>query len=227
MEQELRTQLSAGPTTMLIAGMDEVGRGALAGPVTVGVAAVEVGPETLPLEGLRDSKALSPTRRAELEPRIVDWCDGVTAEHASAAEIDEYGISAALALAARRSWTQLVGQLGRTPDILLLDGRDNWLRRAPQQLIAEMPELPQQIHLRVKADVQCATVASAAIFAKVVRDRLMVTLDEELPAFGWKKNKGYGAAVHRDALIAFGPTSYHRRSWNLTGGHDPNQGALL
>lgn len=226
-ERELRTQMDVGDAPVLIAGMDEVGRGALAGPVTVGVAAVQVGPETLALEGLRDSKALSSTRRAGLQPKIVDWCDGVAAGNASPSEIDEFGISAALALAARRSWTQLVEHLGRIPDILLLDGRDNWLQRAPERLIARMPDLPQHIHLRVKADAQCATVAAAAIFAKVTRDELMIALDEEHPAFGWKKNKGYGAAVHRDALIALGPTSYHRQSWNLTGGHDPNQGALL
>lgn len=226
-EKEILAGLPAASTPILIAGMDEVGRGALAGPVTVGVAVVAVGSGTEALEGLRDSKALSAARRENLEPKIVDWCDGVVADHASAEEIDEFGISSALALAARRSWTRLVEHLGRVPDVLLLDGRDNWLSRAPGHLVEGMPPLPARIHLQVKADAQCATVAAAAIYAKVARDRLMVALDEEYPAFGWKKNKGYGAAAHRDALLTLGPTSYHRRSWNLTGGHDPNQGALL
>lgn len=226
-EKEILAGFAGGVGPLVIAGMDEVGRGALAGPVTVGVAAVTVSLDTKAMGGLRDSKALSATRREGLEPKIVEWCDAVAADHASAEEIDEYGISAGLALAARRSWTQLVNSLGRVPDVLLLDGRDNWLSRAPHQLVQDMPALPQHIHLQIKADAQCASVAAAAIFAKVARDRLMAELDEQHPEFGWKKNKGYGAAVHRDALLTYGPTSYHRRSWNLTGGHNPNQGALL
>lgn len=205
-------QLAASSQSTVIAGMDEVGRGALAGPVAVGVAAVDVA-TSQPLAGLKDSKKLSALQRERLMLEIPSWA--VTAVGmASAPEIDEYGITAALGLAGRRAWNQLLVATEK-PAGLILDGNTQWLKDAPNSAVQELAPLETQILLKTKADATCATVSAAAIVAKVTRDALMVQLAELHPEYGWASNKGYGSAAHRMALTESGVTEHHRKSWNL------------
>lgn len=212
--EEFRARTGAAGAQLLVAGMDEVGRGALAGPVSVGVVVVRI-PDADPHPAVRDSKALSPTRRTALVPEILAWGAAAAVGHAEPGEIDRYGITSALALAGRRAWHRVARDLGRIPDVLLLDGRDNWLPKAPAPLCADLLPGPGAVHLRVKADATCASVAAASVLAKVERDGLMAGLAEAFPAYGWEGNKGYGAAAHREAIRAQGPSPYHRMSWNL------------
>jgi ribonuclease HII len=208
-------QLSGGTAAgALVAGMDEVGRGALAGPVSVGVVVVRL-PDAGPIPEVRDSKVLSSARREALVPQVLAWGAAAAVGHAGPAEIDRYGISAALALAGRRAWHRVVQDLGTAPEVLLLDGRDDFLPRAPLEACDALSAGPGRVHLRVKADATCATVAAASILAKVERDGLMTRLAEQHPAYGWEGNKGYGAASHRKALVELGPSPHHRLSWRL------------
>lgn len=196
----------------VIAGMDEVGRGALAGPVAVGVAAVDVA-MSQPLPGLRDSKKLSARQRERLMEAIPAWASTAVGM-ASADEIDAFGISAALGLAGHRAWDQLVSH-SPSPAGLVLDGNTQWLQHAPADLAESLAPLDAQIVLQTKADATCATVSAAAITAKVARDAFMVELAKLYPDYGWDSNKGYGSAAHRAALTERGVTDYHRKSWNL------------
>lgn len=206
----------AGEGTALVAGMDEVGRGAMAGPVVVGAVAVPVPAADQP-PPVRDSKALTDRRRRLLVPQIRDWAAAVGLGEASPAEIDEHGLSTALALAGRRAWAALCRAVEDEPVALILDGRDDWLSRgagspAVQAVGGPVPPRPQMV---VKAEDQAATVAGASIVAKVYRDDLMIALHEEFPAYGWAGNKGYGSAGHREALERYGAVDHHRRSWAL------------
>lgn len=196
----------------LIAGMDEVGRGALAGPVAVGVAAVDTA-ITQPLEGLRDSKKLTVLQRERMALAIPSWA-ATAVGLASADEIDTYGLSAALGLAGRRAWHQLVSTIGM-PQGLVLDGNTMWLNAAPHDLVRALEPVDTHVMLQTKADASCCTVSAAAITAKVARDALMVELADQFPDYGWASNKGYGSVAHRAALNTLGVTEYHRKSWNL------------
>jgi ribonuclease HII len=193
---------AAGST--LIIGIDEVGRGAMAGPVMVGVCALVPGISEFPA-GLRDSKLVSEKKRTSLAPLVREWAPTAVGQ-ASAEEIDELGITACLGLAAKRALADLyeagvpVGQA-----TVLLDGAHDWLNQA---LSSKLP-----VVTRVKADQDCAVVSAASIVAKVTRDELMVQLDAEHPQFGWASNKGYGAAVHMEAIKTLGTTVYHRITW--------------
>lgn len=198
----------------LVAGMDEVGRGALAGPVTVGVAVIRI-PDDGPQPPVRDSKALSATRRITMVSQIHEWTAAGAVGHASASEIDRHGLSSALGLAGRRAWHSAVTQLDGQIPALLLDGRDNWLSRTPPELCAGLSPVPEAVHLQVKADALCASVAAASILAKVERDAIMVELDHDFPSYGWAGNKGYGSVLHRTALVEQGISEQHRRSWRL------------
>lgn len=215
-----RAEMATEGGALLVAGMDEVGRGALAGPVSVGVVVVKL-PDDGPHPAVRDSKALSAKRRTALVPEILSWGAASAVGHAEPAEIDRYGITAALALAGRRAWHRVAADLGRIPDLLLLDGRDNWLPKAPAALCGALSPGPGAVHLQVKADATCASVAAASILAKVERDGLMSGLAEAFPAYGWEGNKGYGASAHRLAIVDQGPSPYHRMSWNLGLGRPP------
>lgn len=203
-----------------LAGVDEVGRGALAGPVSVGIAVVDLLAQK-PLAGVRDSKLLSPAERERLEPLVRKWSVASAVGHASAAEIDALGIIAALRLAGTRAWLEVLAT-GITPDVVLLDGSHNWLSPAGQpSLFDEAPSGPgcdAPVHTRVKADMQCLSVAAASVIAKVERDQQMRQLHAEFPDFGWDINKGYATSLHRDVLRTAGPTPYHRVSWRLLGG---------
>lgn len=203
-----------------LAGVDEVGRGALAGPVSVGIAVVDLHTQK-PLAGVRDSKLLSAAERERLEPLVRGWSVASAVGHASASEIDEIGIIAALRLAGTRAWQDIL-TAGIIPDVVLLDGSHNWLSPAEQLSLFEEPAVDfacaAPVHTKVKADMQCLSVAAASVIAKVERDQQMRGLHLEYPDFGWDINKGYATAFHRDVLRAAGPTPYHRVSWNLLRG---------
>jgi len=201
---EVETALHLAGARYVI-GLDEVGRGAIAGPVGVGAALVDAGIGAHPA-GLRDSKLLSEKRREALAPLAADWVRFSAVGLASADEVDEHGIIAALGLAGKRALTQLhsAGALIRD-SVILLDGSHDWLS----------PTLasPLQVQTRVKADRDCASVAAASVLAKVHRDRLMIEADSLHPGYGWAGNKGYGSAAHFAAIAELGPTSLHRHTW--------------
>ena len=203
-----------------LAGVDEVGRGALAGPVSVGIAVVDLERQK-PLAGVRDSKLLTAAERERLEPLVRTWSVASAVGHSSAQEIDAIGIIAALRLAGTRAWLDILA-LGVTPELVLLDGSHNWLSPAEQLTLFEEPAADAAcdapVHTKIKADMQCLSVAAASVIAKVERDQKMRDLHLEYPAFGWDVNKGYATALHRDVLRAAGPTPYHRVSWRLLGG---------
>jgi len=210
---EERALLATGATR--VGGVDEVGRGALAGPVTVGVVVVDAS-VTGALAGVRDSKDLSPRARAALVPAIGAWAVTSAVGHASPAEIDAFGMTAALRLAGHRALARLDGP---APEAVLLDGRHDWLTVPDQEdlLGGGHPDLGAvgRVVTRVKADQRCAAVAAASVLAKVTRDALMVGWDEAHPGYGWARNKGYASAEHQDAIRRLGPSPLHRRSWNL------------
>ncbi len=221
-----RALLRAGHS--LVAGMDEVGRGALAGPVTVGVVVVHAETRSAPV-GLRDSKLLAPAVRARLAPKVRRWAPGWAVGHAEAIEVDAYGVIAALRLAGTRALVQL----NVLPDVIVLDGNHDWLTPPPPALIeltdltgrAEAP-LPSlngllpKVQTMIKADLRCTAVAAASVLAKTTRDAIMVDLARANPQFdryAWAENKGYSAPDHMAALIEQGPTPHHRRTWRLPG----------
>lgn len=199
----------------VLVGMDEVGRGALAGPVSVGAVAIDQSCRTAP-QGVRDSKLLAPHARERLVPRIERWCLAHGVGHASPAEIDQIGIMAALRLAGERA----LAQLGLEPDLVLLDGNHDWLTDPAREgllgLMGTGP-VPPPVRTMIKADLRCSSVAAASVLAKVARDALMVELAPGHAAYGWDQNKGYAAPEHLDALRALGPSDHHRRSWRITG----------
>lgn len=197
----------------LVAGIDEVGRGALAGPVAVGVTIV--GAATLdPPEGLADSKLLTPMRREELAPLIGRWCVRGAVGWASATEIDEHGIVPALRLAAERALVEVVAVVGMI-DAVILDGSHDWLTRARRVEAGQGAPVTGRVVVRARADQTCASVSAASVIAKVARDAVMRTLHCDHPQFGWESNKGYGAALHRAAIAESGPSPHHRRSFRL------------
>lgn len=191
----------------VVAGIDEVGRGALAGPVSVGVVAVTVC-EVWP-EGLADSKELTRLQREALCPTLAEFGIARAVGHAAASEIDDIGIIAALRLAALRALA-VVGPV----DAVLLDGKHDWLTVEPSLFDPE-PQRTPPVTMVIKGDTLCASIAAASVLAKVERDGLMRDAHAEHPDFGWEGNKGYGAAAHLDAIRRLGPTVLHRRSWSL------------
>ena len=195
--------LSAGATCVI--GIDEVGRGALAGPVGVGVAVVTAASGPMPA-GLRDSKMLSEKRRELLAPLAAAWVAHSAVGLASAAEVDEIGIIAALGLAGKRALTELhAAGVDITGAVVLLDGNDDWLGKALSS--------PLNVVTRVKADQDCGSVAAASVIAKVHRDHLMIAADARYPGYGWVGNKGYGSGAHMSAIAELGPTDLHRKTW--------------
>ncbi len=197
----------------VVVGIDEVGRGALAGPLMVGaVVLARIG--DLP-EGLADSKVLTPKKRSALAPRIYAWADDVAIGEVSSAEIDEWGLRLALAVATERA----LDGLQILPTLALIDGSLNLLQ-PPQTLSLTAPVPPARwsqlpVITVVKGDALCASIAGASIVAKVERDRRMVELDPLAPQYGWRANKGYGAPDHLRALAIHGASDWHRRSWSL------------
>lgn len=261
----------------LITGFDEVGRGALAGPVMVGCAAIWArdlepldGDDAVELsgrtylgvpDGVADSKMLTEHRREAIFDELRDWCAAYAVGQASNTEIDEWGITYALGVAALRALSQVerelglrlggglaarkasmesageivegrpgdsvgesVGNCGESVRALpkvagILDGPSDYITKALNTFDAPDVPIPADITTKVKGDQHCATVATAAVIAKVTRDRLMVGLAQSNPcyaAYEWAHNKGYGSAAHRTAIAEHGPTPLHRVSWHLT-----------
>lgn len=214
-----------------MAGLDEVGRGAWAGPVSVGVAVIrpDIRTRTLPT-WLRDSKLLAEERRESVFVEVARWCADGAVGHAEAWECDRWGMTAALRLAACRA----LAALEIPPDALLIDGPYNLLRNPPvavqQELALEagaapagrvdagpvpLPEvgLPGTVVPVVDGDALCATVAAASILAKVVRDRIMRREAEHFPSYHFDRNKGYPSPLHQTALRGYGLSAIHRRTW--------------
>lgn len=176
-----------------VAGLDEVGCGPLAGPVVAGAVVLE--PRSDPIEGVCDSKLLSPEEREEAAAEIrrvaLSWALGA----ASPREIERLNIRGATALAMRRA----VARLAVEPDRLLVDGR-------PLPAVGDHTSI-------VGGDRRCASIACASVLAKVVRDRLMRRLHPRYPEYGWESNKGYATGEHLAAIRRIGPSPHHRATW--------------
>jgi len=181
-----------------VAGVDEAGRGAWAGPVCAAAVVLPLDRADLlrVLEGVCDSKQLSPARREALLPVIQQVAEAIGIGWAEPAEVDGLGIAAAT----RRAMARAVEGLNGRADALLID-------------YVRLPEVSLPQHSLPKADVRCLSVAAASIVAKVSRDRLMVALDGDLPGYGFACHKGYGTRAHRQALERLGPSPIHRMSW--------------
>jgi len=188
-----------------VIGLDEVGRGALAGPVSVGAVAwwPSLGP---PPAGVKDSKKVPEKSRDGLAEAIRAWALVACVGHASAAEVDDHGIVRALGFAAARAVATVTSGLGENSrPIVLLDGSQDWLSSV---LSAPIPVVTQ-----VKADRDCVSVAAASVVAKVERDGMMRELAKSFPRYGFDSHKGYGSAKHMDALRRDGLTPEHRKSF--------------
>ena len=211
-----------------VGGLDEVGRGALAGPVSVGLAIVgRCTDDAFPVD-LADSKQLTARMRTDLVEPVRGWLLDHAVAHASPAEIDERGIVGALRLAGRRALRQ-VADRGHAPGIIILDGVADWLTAPQPDLLTPLESTPRPeaapepagagptppVHMEVKADARCAVVAAASVLAKVERDSLMTDLTD--PGYRWASNKGYASPAHVAGLADLGASDQHRRSWHLPG----------
>lgn len=179
----------------VVVGMDEVGRGAWAGPLMVGAAVL---PQDRRVYKVRDSKMLTEAERERLFDRVASWCVAWAVGSASQVECDTLGMAEAQRLAARRALADL--GLGLPPDRVLVDGTWDFVGLGTTQRI-------------VKGDALCLSISAASILAKVTRDRVMRAESPHFPAYDFDCNKGYPCPRHKMALQAFGPTSIHRRSW--------------
>jgi ribonuclease HII len=185
-----------GAGDRVVCGIDEVGRGAWAGPVTVAA----VVPAAEHLRGIRDSKQLARPDRERAAVAVQGWAVAVGVGHASYEECDELGMTAALRAAGMRALAQLDAQ-GYVPDRIVLDGNYDYLG------------LGNRVQTVIKADASCLAVAAASCVAKVTRDALMREEAEHFPPYDFESNVGYPAPVHKAALAGYGPSAIHRRSW--------------
>jgi len=193
-----------------VVGIDEVGRGALAGPVSVGLAVVskqqlQLRP-TWPAK-LRDSKLISEAKRTELYAPVCEWVERFAVGSATAQEIDEHGIIWALSAAAHRATKNFEQPWPEGNGVVLLDGSHNWLGETFRGL---------PVVVRVKADRDCVVVAAASVIAKVTRDNYMISLavsESDLESFDFAGNKGYSSPSHLRALRGLGPSQHHRQTW--------------
>jgi ribonuclease HII len=177
----------------VVVGIDEVGRGAWAGPLTLGAAVI---PRDRRVYKIRDSKMLTEREREAMFERIAAWCTAWSVGHATYAECDELGMSEAQRLAARRA----IAGLGLVPDRVLVDGNWDFVGGGITQRL-------------VKGDARCLSIAAASILAKVTRDRMMRAEAEHHPYWDFEFNKGYPCPRHKAALQGLGPSAIHRRSW--------------
>jgi ribonuclease HII len=198
----------------IVVGIDEVGRGALAGPMVLG--AVVLTHASAPPETLNDSKLLTSRQREALVEPLEHWAAEWSLGSVSAQEIDAWGLRLALAVAATRA----LDALRIRPTVALIDGSFNLLR-APENVSFEVEPPPALSYHSmaattfVKGDQRCASIAAASVLAKVYRDRIMVELGRSFADYGWSSNKGYGAKMHMDAIRRLGQTTHHRHSWQL------------
>lgn len=179
----------------VVVGVDEVGRGSWAGPISVGAAVL---PRSGRVNKVRDSKMLSEPQREALYPRLAGWCAAWAVGHASQVECDELGMSAAQRLAARRAIEGL--GLDGPPGAVLVDGRWDFVGVG-------------QVTRIVKGDASCLSISAASVLAKVTRDRIMRAEADHFPGYDFERNKGYPCPRHKAALAAWGPTTIHRRAW--------------
>ena len=215
----------------MIVGFDEVGRGSLAGPVMVGAAAIRTcdlagsSPLAVP-DGVADSKMLTEHRREAIFEELKSWCASWAVGSASNTEIDDW------ASPTRSAWPRCAHSAKRKRNsastamaCLTQAGEGRCDPRRAERLhhqalnTFDAPDVPvpADVATKVKGDRYCATVATAAVIAKVTRDRLMVELgaQPQYEPYEWAHNKGYGSAAHRDAIAEFGPSDLHRLSWHL------------
>lgn len=177
----------------IVAGVDEAGRGCLAGPVVAGAVILD---ESRPIHGLRDSKTLSEKRRNELFEQIREKALAYSVGMTSAEEIDRINILQAALLAMEKA----VLALQKKPDCILIDGNSKTSLSIEQKAI-------------VKGDSKCASIAAASIVAKVTRDRIMTEIEMEYPGYGFSRHKGYPTKEHLGALRNLGPCPIHRKSF--------------
>ena len=177
----------------VVVGVDEVGRGAWAGPLSVGAAVL---PSDRRVYKIRDSKMLTEPEREALFDRITSWCVAWSVGHASQGECDALGMADAQRLAARRA----IDGLGLEPDQVLIDGNWDFVGGGRTQKL-------------VKGDARCLSIAAASILAKVTRDRIMRAEAPHYPGYDFERNKGYPCPWHKIALHGMGPTAIHRRRW--------------
>jgi ribonuclease HII len=177
----------------IVVGVDEVGRGAWAGPITVGAAVL---PKTRRVYKVRDSKMLTEAERERLFARIADWCEAWSVGSASQEECDSIGMADAQRLAAKRA----MEGLGVQPDHVLIDGNWDFVGLGSTRRI-------------IRGDASCLSIAAASILAKVSRDRLMREEAANYPVYEFDSNKGYPCPRHKMALHAYGPSAIHRRTW--------------
>lgn len=193
----------------IVIACDEVGRGALAGPVAVGAAVIDPARSRKRVPaGLRDSKLVPEARRPEVAARAAAFVQHSAVGWASSVEVDEIGIIRALGLAAVRAIADLRAH-GVVPEeaLVILDGNHDYITPAGEPGLTVRPI--------IKADRDCASAAAASVIAKVARDTLMTGLHDDLPAYGWARNKGYASLDHRDAITAHGMSVHHRHSWAI------------
>ncbi|MDY7077363.1 MAG: ribonuclease HII [Chloroflexota bacterium] len=195
LDQELALY-AAGYTR--VAGLDEAGRGAWAGPVCAAAVVLPLDKADLfdLLPGVRDSKQLTPAQREALLPTVLKVAEAVGVGWSTPGEVDELGILPAT----RRAFARAVDGLDGRVDALLVD-------------YVRLPDLDLPQRALPKADVHCLSVAAASIVAKVERDRLMIALEDDFPGYGFAHHKGYGTRQHREALERLGPSPIHRMSW--------------
>jgi ribonuclease HII len=192
-----------------VGGVDEVGRGAWAGPVSVGIAVLTPGSGRRIPRGVRDSKQLTWLEREKLFDPLSRAVASFAVGHATNDECDELGMTIAQRLAARRAFERLEV----LPDVLLLDGRFDFLA----DKAAERSGFPP-VRMIVRGDSSSKAIASASVLAKVTRDRLMARESEHYPWYAFERNRGYPAPVHKMALASWGCTPLHRKSWAFVGG---------
>jgi ribonuclease HII len=196
----------------LVAGIDEVGRGAWAGPLVVGVVVVDASTPPPP-KGTTDSKLLTANARQSLVGSLEPWCVSWSLGEVSAQEIDLHGLSASLTIGARRA----LELLPQAPDALILDGTFDFVtpRETDATFFGSTGESGCPVLTLARADRVAASVAAASILAKVMRDATMCMLAGRLPGFGFERHKGYGTPEHATAIESLGITSEHRRSWSF------------
>ncbi|WP_144785312.1 ribonuclease HII [Microbacterium sp. BH-3-3-3] len=193
----------------IVIACDEVGRGALAGPVAVGAAVIDPARSRKRVPaGLRDSKLVPEARRPEVAARAAAFVQHSAVGWASSVEVDEIGIIRALGLAAVRAIADLRAH-GVVPEeaLVILDGNHDYITPAGEPGLTVRPI--------IKADRDCASAAAASVIAKVARDTLMTGLHDDHPAYGWARNKGYASLDHREAITAHGMSVHHRHSWAI------------
>lgn len=193
----------------LVIACDEVGRGALAGPVAVGAVAIDErdARRRVP-EGLRDSKLVPEGHRSAVAARAAAWVSASAVGWASSVEIDEIGIMRALGLAAARALADLAAHGVPVSDaVVILDGNHDYITASFARPVTVRPV--------VKADRDCASAAAASVIAKVSRDTLMGYLHTDLPDYQWERNKGYASPEHRAAIREHGISAHHRASWAI------------